>query len=107
MAAAMRAWILIVLAGCVADEELESSFETEAAKAAPPDAKPPEPTGVAFARDASERIFGVHIRDEPHRKPKVVYSVRLADLRADEKLLVRGEVTLSRCNRKDIAGDSG
>jgi hypothetical protein len=97
---------LLALAGCT-DEQIEATFETEAAAAKPPDAKPPAATGVAFARDASERIFGVHVRDNPHRQPKVVYSVRVADLRADETLLLRGEVTLSRCNRKDIAGESG
>jgi hypothetical protein len=103
----MRAMLVFVLMGCVAEDDGELDFATAAAAAKPPDAKRPEPGGVAFARDASERIFGVHIRDEPHRQPKVVYSVRLAELRADEKLLLRGEVTLSRCNRKDVAGESG
>jgi hypothetical protein len=102
----MRTLIAIaLLAGCAADDE--PTFETEAAAQAPPTAKPPAPGGVAFARDTSERIFGVHIRDRAHRGAKVVYSVRLADLRPDEKLLLRGEITLSRCNRKDIAGESG
>ena len=103
----MRALLWIVLAGCVTEDDVELDFATAAAGAKPPEAKPPDATGVAFARDASERIFGVHIRDEPHRQPKVVYSVRLADVRAGEKLLLRGEVTLSRCNRKDVAGESG
>jgi hypothetical protein len=86
----------------VIDDDSEDDFATPAAREAPPEAPAPDPDGVAFARDRSERIYGVHIHDAPHRGPKVVYSVRLADVRADEKLLVRGEVTLSRC-----AGDSG
>src|SRR5688500_18379 len=94
---------IAVLAGCGFDDE--PTFETAAA--GPPVAKPPTMGGISFARDASERIYGVHIRDAAHRRPKVVYSVRLDDLRADETLLLRGELALSRCNRKDIAGESG
>src|SRR6185503_10372944 len=61
----------------------------------------------SFGRDAQEDILGVRIADKPHDKPKVVYSVRLADTSSSERLRLRGEVTLSRCNEKDIAGLSG
>lgn len=101
--------LLLLVASCVFDpeDEIEIDFDTEEAAKPAPDAPAPAAGRVTFGRDGSERIFGVQIRDKAHRKPKVVYSVRLADVRADEQLLLRGEVTLSRCNRKDIAGLSG
>jgi hypothetical protein len=99
-----------LLAACspATDEDLEDfALETEAATQGPPEANAPKPGEIEFGRDVSERIYGVHIRDQPHEKPKVVYSVALPQLQAAEKLVARGEVTLSRCDPKDIAGQSG
>jgi hypothetical protein len=105
--AAMRVLpFVVLLAACTIDDP-ESTFDTDAARGPMVYIGPPPAGGVAFGRDTSERIYGVHIRDQAHRQPRVVYSVRLDDVRADEKLLLRGEVVLSRCNRKDIAGESG
>lgn len=98
--------------GCAADnmdgeligvDDAALSKKTEA----PPDAPPPKRGDVSFARDGSERVYGVKIDDKPKNATRVVYSVRVADLDASEELRVRGEVTLSRCNRKDTAGLSG
>lgn len=72
-----------------------------------PAAERPRRDGVSFATDASERRLGVRIRDRQRTHPAIIYSVRLRDLDADERLRLRGEVALSRCNRKDIAGESG
>lgn len=75
--------------------------------AAPPTAEAPRAGDVSFARDTSERLYGVKISDQPRNAARVVYSVRIADLKKSEELRVRGEVTLSRCNRKDTEGLSG
>jgi hypothetical protein len=100
----MVALAVMGLAGCATEDELDLDNETVAS----PVEVPPAPrAGVAFGRDTSERIYGVRIHDQAHRQPKVVYSVRLVDVRADERLRLRGEVALSRCNTKDIAGESG
>jgi hypothetical protein len=71
------------------------------------DAPAPKPDSISFGRDTKERARGVGIRDQKHQHPKVIYSIRLPDLSSDETLRVRGEVTLSRCNDKDVAGESG
>lgn len=104
----------IASVGCAADNIDEEPVGVDDAalskKAeAPPDAPPPKRGDVSFARDGSERVYGVKIDDESKndKVTRVVYSVRLADLDASEELRVRGEVTLSRCNRKDTAGLSG
>ena len=101
-------FLLVLLTACSLDEpDDELDFSTDAALVGTPDAPAPAPGRVTFGRDTSERIYGVRIRDRAHEQPKVVYSVRLADVQADQQLLLRGEVTLSRCNRKDVLGLSG
>lgn len=111
---ALSAMVIASLAsgGCATDNTDDEAVGVDDAalskKAeAPPDAPPPKRGDVSFARDASERIYGVRIDDKPKNALRVVYSVRVADLDASEELRVRGEVTLSRCNRKDTAGLSG
>lgn len=56
----------------------------------------PRANEIAFGRDASERITSVPIQSN-QRDFRVVFSVPVDDLRADETLAVRGEVTLSTC----------
>ncbi|HEY5923180.1 MAG TPA: hypothetical protein VIV11_15985 [Kofleriaceae bacterium] len=94
---------LLALAACTTDG-LDLEVEESAVV---PVAPAPASTSLSFARDTSERIKGVRIYDAAHRNPKVVYSVRLVDVQSDERLRLHGEVTLSRCNKKDIAGLSG
>lgn len=67
----------------------------------------PPASVVSYARELEERAYGVRIHDQRHRQPRVVYSVRLTDLSPGERLRINAEVTLSRCNEKDIAGESG
>src|SRR5688500_20061630 len=97
--------LLFFFVGC-APRELEDA-ESQAEIAAVPEAPAPAAGDVKFGRDMSERITGVRIRDQKHVKPRVVFSVRLPNVSSAESLKVRGEVTLSRCNPKDIAGQSG
>lgn len=89
------------------DEHENVDLDTGASKTAPPEAAPPKPGKLTFARDATERTHGVHIHDGPHDQPKVIYSIRLPKLSKDEQLRLRAEVTLSSCNPKDVAGESG
>jgi hypothetical protein len=133
----MKRWMLaLVMIGCAVpttvpeetNDEGELGYETAEAKKAPPEAAAPaplsasgsdgsgggggtdptaSPASVTFARATEERRYGVPIRDAAHKEPRVIFSVRLPSLRASERLRLRGEVTLSRCNTKDIAGDSG
>jgi hypothetical protein len=105
----MKRWSLLLLAatGCIAPADGTIDDETTTAADAIEEVTPPPNGGVSFGRDLKEGAHGVHIKDKPHRHPKVVYSVRLADLGSTETLFLRGEVTLSRCNPKDIAGLSG
>ncbi len=91
------------------DDELDTSSQalrlgSPAADEAAPVA---DPARVSFAREMRERAYGVRIRDQRHGPGRVIYSVRLADLRPGERLRIFAEVTLSRCNEKDIAGLSG
>jgi hypothetical protein len=88
------------------DESAGDDFgevDLELSEAPPPSAQQP----VSFGRATKERANGVDIRDKPHDKPRVLYSVRLPALSHTEKLRLRAELTLSRCNKKDIAGLSG
>jgi hypothetical protein len=99
------------LTGCIAGElgpwdEEEMTYETSSVKNVP-EASRPGPGEVSFARATEEHRYGVPITDKRHAKPKVIYSVRLRKTTSDERLLLRGEVTLSRCGRKDIWGLSG
>jgi hypothetical protein len=98
------AWLMASV-GCVGGDELEEVGEVEQAidEAPAPDAN----SRVTFGRDGKERTHGVRIHDKPHQSPEVVFTVRLKDLTSSEELRLRGEVTLSRCNKKDIAGQSG
>ncbi len=100
----------VTACGVAADDDAASSSDelaSQASRTAPSDARPPKAGEATFARDLTERVLGVHIDDKPHQHPRVVYSVRLPELDPSEQLRVRGEVTLSRCNPKDIAGQSG
>ncbi|CAN5812349.1 hypothetical protein BH09MYX1_BH09MYX1_46960 [soil metagenome] len=100
--------VIAALSGCSgAQDEVTCADEGAATKEAPPDAPPPKPGHVSFATAKTERAYGVGIEDKAHQKPKVIYSVRVKDLGPKEELRLRGEVTLSRCNDKDVAGLSG
>lgn len=114
-------------------EEEDLAYATDEATKAPPEAPAPSPVSAAsdgsggggagsggggtadgtsgktitFERAMKERRYGVRIHDQPRRDPKVIYSIRLPNVTSGEKLIVRGEVALSRCNTKDIAGQSG
>jgi NMD protein affecting ribosome stability and mRNA decay len=126
-----------VLAGCgvtvpddSAGEEDDLAYATDEATKAPPEAPAPAPAAssggsatdpsgggggggaggkatVAFARATKERRYGIQITDAARKEPRVIYSIRLPNLSSEERLRIRGEVALSRCNTKDIAGDSG
>lgn len=109
--AAMNVAVLAMGAsGCAPPSEEvapdDDASEAESALEAPV-VDAPLDQDVTFGRAMDERIHGVKIGDQPHQHPKVVYSVALDDLGSEERLRVRGEVTLSRCNDKDIAGQSG
>jgi hypothetical protein len=92
--------------GPEADDDPDESYRTASANNVP-DAPAPAAAGVSYGRELAERSYGVAITDKPTGKPKVIYSVRLGTVSAGERLLLRAEVTLSRCNAKDIAGLSG
>ena len=96
------------MSGCAGPEEesLDDELAVDVGELSN-DVPAPPPSGISFGRDADENVYGVRIYDARHHKPKVVFSARLSDLRSTEKLRVRGEVVLSRCNPKDIAGESG
>jgi hypothetical protein len=99
-----------VATGCIAmveDPEAGEDNDLEAAALTVGEAPAPKPQEVSFGRDAKEDALGIRIRDGSHKQPKVVYSVRLPSPSSAEQLRLRGEVTLSRCNTKDIAGLSG
>ena len=101
------------LVGCFGPEDPgeEGEYDGELRSLTVPEVRPPGPNGLSFNRSLLERnvaiLDGVKIRDQMHRKGRVIYSVKLRDLSSDERLLLRGEVTLSRCNYKDIWGLSG
>lgn len=133
----MKRWLLaVMMLGCAVpiearDETIDDgdpAYETAEARVAPPEAAPPvpassdgapggegggggggalTPASVTFARATEERRYAVPIKDAAQKAPRVIYSVRLPSVRASERLRLRGEVTLSRCNTKDIAGQSG
>jgi hypothetical protein len=112
-------------------EEDELAYATDEATKAPPEAVAPLPAGspdpsggggggsgggggglgpnpsVTFARATKERRYGVAITDAARKEPRVIYSVKVSSLTPDERLRIRGEVVLSRCNTKDVAGQSG
>lgn len=71
------------------------------------DAPTPGLTEVTYGREMSERRYGVPITDTRRAKLRVIYAIRLGKVGPGEELLLRAEVTLSRCNRKDILGLSG
>lgn len=111
----MRAlgWVVSVMGLLGCGPETSASFDDdglavdEAALSAPPVAPAPAPGALSFARTGDERAHGVRIVSEPRSNPVVVYSVRLDALAATEQLLINAEVLVSRCNRKDRAGQSG
>lgn len=59
---------------------------------------------IEFLSDITTEVTGVRIRDNPFRLPTSLYQVQVTQLSQDERLIVNGEVMLSRCNRKDIQG---
>ncbi len=82
-------------------------FPTEESSSPPPEVSPPLGGSLSFARATKERAYGVPIKDQKHEKPVVIYSIHLKNPSADEVFRLRAEVTLSRCNKKDVAGLSG
>jgi hypothetical protein len=96
-----------VTAGCVSAADDAASQQIELAATQVPEAPAPGARGVSFGRDTAERARSVRIHKAAHQGPTVIYSVRVRDLRRTEQLRLRGEVTLSRCNHKDITGQSG
>jgi hypothetical protein len=99
--------VVVFGAGCAGAPEASEAEDVASVGGAVDEAPAPGQKPVTFGRATSERAYGVSIHDAPHAKPAIIYSVRLPDLRSTEKLRVRGEVTLSRCDRKDVAGLSG
>ena len=98
-----------VIIGEAGDDPLDGeprSYETAAAKQTPT-SRAPEWAGVSYARAMSERRYGVPISDKRRAEPRSIYSIELGQLARGERLLLRAEVTLSYCGRKDILGLSG
>lgn len=106
-----------------ADDGVDHVYETAEAQVTPPEAAAPDASAdksgasgasggagaarsVTFASAVKERRYGVPIANG-HQQPRVIYSIRLPSLSAKEHLRLRGEVSLSRCNRKDVLGLSG
>ncbi len=63
---------------------------------------------VTIASDTDERSLGVRVvkRSGGTPQPRLVYAAHVAAVQPGEQLRVQGEVTLSRCNPSDIAGDT-
>lgn len=64
----------------------------------------PTPSTVELLTDSVTSVPGVKLRNNPYRRPVSIYSVRVSQLTQGERLFINGEVTLSRCNQKDING---
>lgn len=94
------------LLGCAGDDALEDVGESEDAIRAAPSVKAPKPGGVTFGRELKERLLEVPMGKKAFDKPKVLYSVKLEDVTPAEDLLVRAELTFSKCGAKDISGDA-
>src|SRR5687768_14565772 len=92
--------------GCAADDAMEDVGASAEAIRAAPVVKAPKPGAVTFGREQKERLLEVPIAKKAFDKPKILFSVKLEDVTADEDLLVRAELTFSKCGNKDISGDA-
>jgi hypothetical protein len=101
-------FVLAVLAdvGCAADDAMEDVGESAEAIRAAPSVKAPKPGAITFGREQKERLLEVPIAKKAFDKPKVLFSVKLEDVTPAEDLLVRAELTFSKCGQKDISGDA-
>ena len=98
--------VAALAAGCAADDALEDVGESTDAIRAAPSVKAPKPGGVTFGREQKERLLEVPIAKKAFDKKKVLFSVKLEDVTTTEELLVRAELTFSKCGNKDISGDA-
>ena len=114
----MVLWLVPMLTACIGqigeyDEATdswddESAGETVDALASFAQAGTPSSQhSVTFARDLTESATGLAIRQNKHSHPKAIYSVAVPGLSTSEQIRLHAEVTISRCNKKDIAGLSG
>ena len=92
--------------GCAGDDPIEDVAESSEAIRTPPSVKAPKPGGVTFGRELKERLLEVPMGKKAFDKPKILYSVKLEDVTPAEDLLVRAELTFSKCGAKDISGDA-
>jgi hypothetical protein len=101
--------ILLVAAcflGCAGDDAWEEVGESTDAIRAAPSVKAPKAGGITFGREQKERLLEVPMGKKAFDKPKVLFSVKLEDVSPAEDLLVRAELTFSKCGAKDISGDA-
>lgn len=95
------------LFGCASDEPTEENTgETADAVKAASTVKAPKPNAITFGRATKEVRDSVPIAKKRGAEPKVLVSVKLDDVTTAERLLLRGELTLSTCGAKDISGDA-
>jgi hypothetical protein len=99
-------FVSLTAGGCAADDAMEEVGESAEAIRAAPSVKAPKPGGVTFGREQKERLLEVPIAKRADDKPKVLFSVKLEDVTPAEDLLVRAELTFSKCGNKDISGDA-
>jgi hypothetical protein len=85
--------------GCAFDVEDDGEDEDVAESA--DSLKAPRPDGFTFASSRDEREKAVPVTGGGNAW-KTIYSVKLEDLTAGERIAVRGEVQLTRCHQSDV-----
>jgi hypothetical protein len=101
--------MLLPLSGCAmetaTDEDVYAVASEELTSVGAPRSRRP----LSFGRDMTEQANGVPIRPRSqnrNRNARPIYVVRIDDVADGERVRLRGQVMVSRCNRKDIDGRS-